>query len=131
MVNLTMTLDELKNHSTWNNAFAACAEDKPPRGVLGYAGSSLSTVSINDVREIIAVDDGENEGAHWIGAFLLNDGRFVFLSAWCDSTGFDCQGGGDTQVANSLNDLIRLAMGTKDRARLGFQLPHGVAMLTS
>lgn len=129
MLNLTMTLDELKADSTWKQAFNACAEDGPPRGVLGYTGS-LAPVSINDVREVVAVDDGENEGAHWIGSFRLFDGRFAFLSAWCDASGFDCQGGGEVQVSDTLNAQIRLAMGTEDRARLGFKLPTGEAMIT-
>lgn len=44
--------------------------------------------SREDVAEIIAVDDGENDGDDWIGLFKLNDGRFAAIRAGCDYTGW-------------------------------------------
>lgn len=45
----------------------------------------------SDVEEIIGIDEGENDGNDWIGLFRMKNGTFVFLSAGCDYTGWDCQ----------------------------------------
>jgi hypothetical protein len=112
-----MTTDDLKQSSDWEAAFE-CAM-RGVRGVLGYTGS-LAHFTRYDVVAVLASAEGENDGASWIGAFLLSDGRFAFVSAWCDYTGWGCQDGGDTQVAATLDDLVRLAMTTEDRQRLGY-----------
>ena len=47
-----------------------------------------------DVAEIIGMDTGEDDGADWVIACRLVDGRFAMLRAWWDYTGWDCQAGG-------------------------------------
>ena len=42
-----------------------------------------------DVKLILSAEEGENDGYAWIGLFLLKDGRFAALNAWCDYTGWD------------------------------------------
>ena len=42
-----------------------------------------------DVKKVIHADEGANEEADWIGLFLMNDGKYVGLSAGCDYTGWD------------------------------------------
>jgi hypothetical protein len=42
-----------------------------------------------DVETIIAIDDGENDEANWLGLFKMKDGRYLALSAGCDYTGWD------------------------------------------
>ena len=42
-----------------------------------------------DVEAIIAIDDGENDEANWLGLFKMKDGRYLALSAGCDYTGWD------------------------------------------
>lgn len=54
--------------------------------------------------------------------FRLNDGRYAFLTAWCDYTGWGCQDGGDCYFADSLELLTRFALGEADRDRLGLRL---------
>jgi len=78
--------------------------------------------SREDVAEIIAIEDGENDGPPWIGLFRLHDGRYAFLSAGCDYTGWDCQAGGGSAVANDLQKLIRFGMGDYERERLCLSL---------
>lgn len=41
-----------------------------------------------DVAEIIAMVDGENDGENWVGVFKLNDYRYVCIRAGCDYTGW-------------------------------------------
>lgn len=45
----------------------------------------------DDIAEVLAVWEGENEGDDWRWILRLNDGRFVFLQGGCDFTGWDCQ----------------------------------------
>lgn len=84
---------------------------------------SYASFSLDDVAEIIKADEGENDGSSWLAVGVLKDGRFFFLSAWCDYTGWDCQAGGQSEEAPTLDDLIRWKMGDADRKRLGYTLP--------
>ncbi len=114
-----MNVAEMREDYDWQQALDVATG---PRGVDGYAGS-LAWNGWDDVAEVVAADPGENDGPNWIAALRLTDGRFAWLSAGCDYTGWDCQAGGSLEIAASLEDLIRLAMGTEDRRRLGYMLP--------
>jgi hypothetical protein len=70
----------------WRHVFRVALETAPA-GVEGYAGST-ATFGIADVAEVIATANGENDGASWVGAFRLRDGRFAFVEASCDYTGW-------------------------------------------
>ena len=122
MVDIKTVADIMADYN-WEAAFECAARDGVPRGVVGYVGT-LDVVAREDIEELIATSEGENDETHWIGAFRLKDGRYLFLSAWCDYTGWGCRDGGDAQVASDLPSLVRFAMGTEDRQRLGFELPN-------
>ena len=81
-----------------------------------------SGFDISDVALVMAAEEGENDGASWIMAGLLKDGRFFFLTAGCDYTGWDCLASGSSEVSDSWADLIRWKMGESDRDRLGIVL---------
>ena len=53
-------------------------------------GSSVSEVPFDcaDVCEIIACQDGENDGPDWVMVGRLWDGRFFSIRAGCDYTGW-------------------------------------------
>ena len=76
-----------------------------------------------DVESIIAMDEGENDGANWLMVVKLKNGKFGFLSAGCDYTGWDCRAGGNSDEKDSLPELIRMGMGQEDRDRLSLPLP--------
>jgi hypothetical protein len=99
------TLDEMKNSYDWKEAF-------------GFADFAL-----DDVAAILKESEGENDGDSWLAVGVLKNGTFFFLSAWCDYTGWDCQSGGQSEIADTLDNLIRWRMGDADRARLGYALP--------
>lgn len=80
-----------------------------------------------DVAEVIAVEDGENDGASWVGVFKMNDGKYMFVTAGCDYTGWGCQEGGHSSVAENLEDLISLGMTEGERGRLKGQMCDWVA----
>lgn len=42
-----------------------------------------------DVKRVLLMSNGDNDGPDWIGLFELNDGRYAGLSAGCDYTGWD------------------------------------------
>lgn len=96
---------ELLSDYNWNEAF-------------GFA-----SFNIDEVEEILATDEGCNDGDSWLAVGKLKDGNYFFLSAWCDYTGWDCQSGGDCETAGTLEDLVRWRLGDTARARLGYVLP--------
>lgn len=73
------------NDGNWQSAFEF---SQPPTAVVGQ-DVSTTLFTLEDIKKVIAVDDGENEEADWIGVFQLKDGRFAFVSAGCDATGWD------------------------------------------
>lgn len=84
---------------------------------------NFADFSVGDVAEVLKADEGCNDGDSWLAVGRLNNGMFFFLSAWCDYTGWDCQSGGGSEVADTLENLIRWRMGDADRQRLGYVLP--------
>lgn len=90
------------------------------------AFSYASGFSIEDVEEVLAHCDGENEGASWLSFGRLKDGRFYFLAAGCDYTGWDCQASGDSFAGTTRDEVERFGMGDGERSRLGIVLPEGV-----
>ena len=78
--------------------------------------------TIADVANVFAASPGENDGPSWMMVGKLNDGRHFFLDAGCDYTGWDCQAGGDAQVADTYENLKRYGMTEDARERLGIKL---------
>lgn len=113
-----MTIPAEIDDSDWEAAFAFAGS--PHR----CAGSTCSVAPFDqeDVESIISLAWGENGLESWIGVFKLKDGRFAFLSAWCDNTGWDCRSGGSAWVADDLETLIQFGLGAADRARLELSL---------
>lgn len=85
-------------------------------------GCGKEPFTMGDVAEVIKADPGENDGPSWVMVGKLKDRRFFFLDAGCDYTGWDCQAGGDAQVADTLDNLIRYGMDEAARSRFGYKL---------
>lgn len=75
-------------------------------------------ISRADVKEIIALVNGENDGFEWVGIFLLNNGLYVAAFGSCDYTGWDCQGGSTLFFASSLENAIQFGLNSDQRERL-------------
>lgn len=110
-------LDRISDYN-WKEAFCLA---QPPKPVDGYNGS-VDLFAREDVEHVVAAEDGENEGDSWEGVFRLKDGRFVFVSAWCDYTGWGYQDGGHSWVASNLPSLIRFGLTSDARDRLKLPL---------
>lgn len=76
-------LAELDSYD-WREAFKYATQ---PNAVVNSSARE-DPCSIDDVAEVIATSDGENDGASWIGVFRMEDGRYLSLRAWCDYTGW-------------------------------------------
>lgn len=109
-----MTPEELRNDYDWQQAFEYASKPQPCVG----STCALTSCSIDDVVDVIASDDGENDGAPWVGLFLLRDGRYLFLSAGCSYSGWDCPSGGQSWVAADYESLFQFGIGGNDRWRL-------------
>jgi hypothetical protein len=83
-----MDLDVIRADPDWCAAFGCGGAGVINGGVEGYTGS-LDAFTLEDVAEVIASDDGENDVRDWLAVFRLHDGRFAFISAGCDYTGWD------------------------------------------
>jgi hypothetical protein len=59
-----------------------------PASTITSVGVSLASFTREDVHTIIGLENGENDGAAWIGLFQLKDGRFAFIGAGCDYSGW-------------------------------------------
>lgn len=99
----------------WEQAFeyANRPEAVPP-------GSSVSTDGFtqNDVAQVIAASEGENDGDHWLALVWLKDGRCAFLTAGCDYTGWDCRADGRSWVSASLESMLALGIDAESQERL-------------
>ncbi len=92
------------------------------RGSCGSYDCGPELVSELGVVEIIADSDGEADEANWLAILKLADGRFAFLSAGCDYTGWDCRASGSLSYAPTLADLCRMELDEDSRQRLGFDV---------
>jgi hypothetical protein len=99
----------------WEQAFLFVSGNSPNVSPVIGSSAPATSFSRDDVVRVVAAEDGENDDANWICIVELKDGRFAFLSAGCDYTGWDCQSGGHAMVDTDLNRLIRL--GTDESAR--------------
>lgn len=99
-------LEQLETYD-WREAFYFA--HTPRAAVVVDKDLSLTRFERDDVKAILGVSEGQNEGDPWIMLGQLNDGRFFFLNAWCDFTGWDCQAGGEAYVAETLYDAVCFA----------------------
>lgn len=112
----------------WKEAFGAAGKEIGTelngQPVVIQFAEPVSTVPFDreDVEEIIAISDGENDGENWLGVFKLKDGRFAVIDAGCDYTGWGCREWGTAEVAGSLEEVIRLRLSNDQRKRLGLFL---------
>lgn len=73
----------------------ACLGNNPQKGF-----------TIDDIARVLAVWEGENEGADWRWIIQLKDSRFVALQGGCDYTGWDCQSSADSIVYSTIAEAL-------------------------
>lgn len=60
----------------------------------------------NNIVEFYWLHEGRNDDDAWELLCKLDNGNFAFYTAWCDYTGFDCQGGMKLIVSKDLKRLF-------------------------
>lgn len=86
----------------------------------GYGPLEEANIQKEDVARIVHYRDGENDDSAWLFVLEMTDGRFAYVSAWCDYTGWDCQAGAEVTYADSLAELVP-EMGTEGRMAFGYE----------
>jgi len=81
---------------------------------------AIVDVDPDDVKGIVHCREGENDYANWLYVLEMNDGRFAYVTAGCDYTGWDCRAGGDVTYADSLIELVP-EMDTEGRMAFGYE----------
>ncbi len=46
-------------------------------------------ITVDDIRQVLAVVEGERDGPAWHWVLWLNNGRYGYLRGSCDYTGWD------------------------------------------
>lgn len=113
-------LDRLGGYN-WKEAFKYAARPRqviPDRPIDPENAPEMPGFDRENVVEILAIHDGENDADDWVGIFRLDDGRFAVLSAGCDYTGWGCIENGGSYVANTLEDLVRWGLADDERQML-------------
>jgi hypothetical protein len=60
-----------------------------------FEGTAEQCARLRDrdkIAHVLAVQNGEKDEDNWLLLFECTDGTFVYFDAWCDYTGFGCQG---------------------------------------
>lgn len=88
-----MGVDFLKD-GNWREAFGFAGQDDQsnyaePSPAYPLCEVDCSPFGVEDVKEVFGSREGENEGENWKIAGRLKDGRFFYLEAGCDYTGWD------------------------------------------
>lgn len=109
----TQDVEFYRENYNWREAFSVSSE----LACEGYTGH-LEACCAEDIAEVIAADEGQNDGDSWVGVFKMANGTYVFVDAWCDYTGWDCQAGGKIWVAGDLETLIQFGLTEQARSRL-------------
>ena len=101
-----MTPDEFREAVTY--PFDCARPTHQP--VVDFAGDVA--FELDDVDFVLAYDceDGDGDGDTVRAVFRLAGGRWVYLNIGCDSTGWDCQSGGNAWAAADLESLVQYGL---------------------
>jgi hypothetical protein len=113
-------LAELDSYD-WEECFGEGSGGNTTKDIDAH-GVSADHCDRENVAEIIAMIDGENDESDWVGLFRMNDGRFLAVVASCDYTGWDCQASNTMTVAATLGEVIRFGLDSRGRDRLALAI---------
>lgn len=79
---------------------------KPDDDLISYLNYNQDLYTLDDIADVLAEVPGHNEDDYWYWVLLLKNGYVVLTEAWCDYTGWDCQSGGKSTAADTIEQLI-------------------------
>ena len=113
------------NASWYDYPFSTIKDDS---GYLNFGPSSIYTQLIgqpntgrkignfpDNIKTYIWGREGENDEQSWLLLCQLDNGYYAYLEAWCDYTGFDCQGGMKLYCSKEPHILVEMAMDDTSR----------------
>ena len=113
-------LEELDDYN-WAEAFSYAGE--PGYGTPDVnsieEGCSKDFFTREDVKKIYGIQEGENDAEPWRIYGKLKDGRFFYLEAGCDYTGWDCQANGRAWVSSTKRNIIKNGLTEEARRIFG------------
>jgi hypothetical protein len=80
-----MDVNEFLADYDWQETWKYAASDAS--GVEGYAGPT-DALDGENVARVFASEAGANDGASWIAVVEMRDGRWIYVEASCDYTGW-------------------------------------------
>jgi len=83
------------------------------------------------IKYFIWCQEGQNDEKPWLLLCQLYNGKYVYYTAYCDYTGFDCQGGMSLYIASTVKILVEMAMSDAERAKYNRFLEHKAAFKKS
>lgn len=90
----------------------------------GYGALYEAGIRKDEVEEIVHEwsDSPEGWGSEDVMMVLrMKDGRWCYVEAWCDTTGWDCRAGGEAYFASSEEELVRTKLTQIARRTLGYE----------
>lgn len=61
--------------------------------LIGAIENNHPGFEVDDIAEVLAVIEGENDGESWRWLLKMKGGDYILAEGWCDYTGWDCQSG--------------------------------------
>ncbi len=116
-------LEEIQNSYDWEEAFGEGRVGNCTGDVESLDGTPTNPVLREDIAEVLASVNGENDGDSWICIVKMKDGRFACVEGSCDYTGWDCQAGNTITVASSFESLLASGVTPAWARRLGVEHP--------
>lgn len=125
-------LPELDDYA-WGEVFGCAGEPGHQNFVMPLVavppgdarwGQQEMPITREDVAKIIGTREGENDGRPWLIVGRTTDGRFFFISAWCDYTGWDCRSNGESRVAATWAALCLWGLTETERNELNLPAPE-------
>lgn len=87
--------------------------DIDPRPIIGHESAPIGNFPKN-IAYYYWIHEGENDGESWYCLCKLTNGSYVYYTARCDLTGFDCQGDMILWSSTDPAVLLQYAMGESD-----------------
>jgi hypothetical protein len=88
-----------------NDTYDGYNNDDFSEGLLDEDNCDASNFP-NNITEYYWIHEGMNDEEPWECLCKLDNNNYAFYSAWCDYTGFDCQGGMKLIVSKDINRLF-------------------------
>ena len=111
-----------EDNDDWREVFAFSGSGgKNPANVQVVLGANCSDnhFTQKDIKSVFAYEEGKKNCDAWLICGQLLDGRYFFIEAWCDYTGWGCIARGCAYVSDTWERLYQFGIGDVARARFG------------